>query len=121
MRSGSVNSAASCQSFGSAASVVSVEDGYQAAFICGQYYPPVSQEPAVDLAQQRVRQGKRNNKNISPLEQDKDAKKSARETETIQDYESFGPRQIVKAPVFYLEHPSWEDIVVPGNQSKLPK
>ena len=99
-RSGSVNSAASCQSFGSAASVFSVEDGDPAAFICGQYYPTVSQEPAVDLAQQSVRRGKRNNKNISPLEQDKGAKKSARETETIQDYESFGPRQIVKAPVF---------------------
>ena len=74
-RSGSVNSAAICQSLGSAASVFSVEDGDQAAFICGQYYPPFSQEPAVDLAQQSVRRGKRNNKNISPLEQDKGAKK----------------------------------------------
>ena len=52
VRSGSVNSAASCQSFGSAASVFSVEDGDRAAFVGGQYHTPVSQEPAVDLAQQ---------------------------------------------------------------------
>ena len=57
------------QSFGSAISVVSGEEGGRVDIVGGQYHTPVSQEQVVHLAQQGVRQGKRNSKNISPLEQ----------------------------------------------------
>ena len=52
-----------------------MEERTRAAFVGGQYHTSVSREPAVDLAQEGVRQGKRNSKNIGPLEQDKSAKK----------------------------------------------
>ena len=116
-----MNSVASGQSFGSAISVVSAEEGGRVDIVGGQYHAPVSQEQVVHLAQQGIRQGKRNSKNISPLEQDKGGKRNARVGEAIQDYESYAPRQIEKAPVFSQELSILGDVLAPGHQPKLPE
>jgi len=85
------------------------------------YFTPVRQEPEIDLAQKGFRQGRRNSKNISPLELDKGRNKSAQIRKVTQEYKLLTPHQIVKALPFFRCILLGVDIVVPENQKNLPK